>query len=777
MALDDRYLLLGCVLFLVLVPGAAADERFIDAQDSTSIGLWFFLWTAVAYLVLAYSASIRTSVRSRAWDTLTTGLVLFVMGLVLFQASVFVVPLHLHAEASAYEPTAMPHVKLSLLFLAAAVLVLFLADWCHVLEIEPRVFISGNLTYMLLALAIAGTGTVLPLVYRPQVPLEPRTFLFPVIAVITFVVVNVYLTISGALLVRTSPAFRRFKWLVADSVFVTGFLLATMYDLWAFPIELRASLLPEVTFYLFSGLFFLVAGYVLKVQALISFTSMFVLAKRRPVTVDDGGEHISAEVLDLLAGKFLKTDELEAAVTKVVQSNQALSGLVLDTESRTFNLSSLDLERENVQAGVSDLFFDLIDLLKELKPPKVDRRYNEEALKKEVLAYVEKAPGRPPPAVEGFILPRSLVLARAVSEVMNTFLGSMPLEAGFTKVVINAVNGVWGGEFVNTETDRITFDGDAFIDFCMNKEKSDKELVHYISRLYLRAHRKALEPFDNVMSRERVARSLREDISQIVKKPIYRAAGVSDVMLNAFFADAHPWGFETINKSTGGVPNKHSVLFVHDTDFPKELFLSRLIAENLEGYRNAVWVSQARHAVTRHLISDSTDTDEHLKEGRLALVAMDPNTDDAVNAGKGCRTIGVTFNKLAFELRQVLDSFPISSIIVIVELPVSALKEDTTMLYKFVFHIKALCDSYDATLILAADTTVCGNETVAMLRGIVEMVAEAGDGIFTTTVIGSGSTVRLIYDDDAGELMFRKQKKESMGPLHRQLATGLAARG
>ncbi len=749
-------LLAALVAILVAQPALGSEARFIDIQSKISIGLGTILWAAVIYLTLVYGFTIRTSVRSEAWDTLTAGMVLFVIGLILFQASVFVVPLNLLAEASDHVPNILPQVKMSLLFMTVFVLVLFLADWCKVFELKPTVLDASNLKYAVFSVIIAGAGAVVPMFFNPHIMLEERVYIFPIVGIAAFLVANLYFTLSGILIVRESPVFRRFKWMIADSLFVTLFLGILVYEFWVYPEHLRQTIFPETLFYSFAGLFFLVVGYIYKLRALMIFTKAFVIGPRKGPRKESEDAHISADILDYLAGKFLKTNELESAVGRILRENKAMKNVTFDPDKRSFDLTEVDISDDDVQRGVSDLFFAIIDLLKELKPPKIDKGYTEDSLKADILTHFATTEERPPPGVEGYILPKTLVLAQAVSEVMNKFLGSIPLEAGFTKVVINAIDGVWGGEFVRAEDGRVAFDGDAFLIFCKDKGASEKDMVRYISRLYLRAHRLALEPFKNVMSREKVGEILMENVKEVASKPLYRSAGVSDIMVNAFFADSHPWGFGPLNRTIGKIPNKYTLLLTYEPEFPKEQFISGILTANLRAYRNAIWVAQARHGITRHLLSEGVDVDALLEDDRLLLLSMDPNIEDSKEMSKGCRTVGVTFNKLSYELKRSLEDFPVSSIIVIVELPVSAIKEATTMLYKFVFHIKAMCDKYDATLIIAADSTICGDETVAMLKGIAELVVEARDGVIVASSVSAGSSTRLTFGEKSGQLTFEQ---------------------
>ncbi len=63
---------------------------------------------------------------------------------------------------------------------------------------------------------------------------------------------------------------------------------------------------------------------------------------------------------------------------------------------------------------------------------------------------------------------------------------------------------------------------------------------------------------------------------------------------------------------------------------------------------------------------------------------------------------------------------------------------------------------YDATLIIAADSTICGEETVAMLKGIAEMVVEARAGVIVASSVSTGSTTRLTFGEKSGQLTFEQ---------------------
>jgi hypothetical protein len=352
------------------------------------------------------------------------------------------------------------------------------------------------------------------------------------------------------------------------------------------------------------------------------------------------------------------------------------------------------------------------------------------------------------------------VLAQAVSEVLNTFLSTIPLEAGFSKVVINAIDGVWGGEFVRSEQDNITFDGDAFLIFCRNKTSTDKEMVRYISRLYLRAHRLALEPFKSFMSREKMEKELRANIREVANRPLYRAAGVSDVMMNAFFADDHPWGFDAIERECGRLPNKYSAILTYETQFPKDLFIATFMAANLRAYRNAAWLSPVRSSVAHNLLSfQELDVDALLEDGRFMLVSLDPNIEETKTTSPGCSTVNTGFNSLSYELGQIMESFPISSILVVLEFPVSVIKSDTTLLYKFLHHITALCDRHDATLLFVADVSLCDDGTAAMLKDLSEIVISAREDELIIKDVGRSIARRLTYQLSEGKLIIDRPVK------------------
>ncbi len=741
-----------------LAPGA--EERLVDVMDPLSVALGTLLWAVVIHLGLVHGSTIRSSIRTDAWDSFTTSLVLFVIGFMLFQASVLVSPVALLAEAADYEPVFMPQVKLTLLFLTATVLVLFLADWCSAFNLRPRVLARENLSYAVFSLLVAGAGTALPIVYNRPVPLDSYVQVYPVTAIAAFVMVNAYFTLSGALAVRERPVFDRFKWIIVDSVLITAFLCTLVYEYWVFPPHLFQSFFPEILFYTFAGFTFIIAGYVYKLRALISFIRSFVLEVRVRTAGETASGPVTGEVLNHLAAKFVAAEELEKAIAEVCEGNDALEKLSFDPENRSFGLEDLDINDKSVQEGMSALFFSIVDLLLELEPPRIDRVYSEDELKDDIFKHVTNADGRPPPGIEGYILPQGLVLAQAVSEVLNTFLSTIPLKAGFSTVVINAIDGVWGGEFVRADDDNITFDGDAFLMFCKKKTSTDKEMVRYISRLYLRAHRLALEPFKSFMSREKMEKALRENIREVVNRPLYRAAGVSDVMMNAFFADNHAWGFDAIERECGKLPNKYSVLLTYDSQFPKDLFISSFIAANLRTYRNAAWLSSIRTSVAHHLLSSQDiDVDSLLEDGRFMLVSLDPNIEETKTTSPGCSTVNTGFNSLSYELGQIMESFPISSILVVIELPVSAIKSDTTRLYKFLHHITALCDRYDATALLVADISLCGDETAAMLKELTEIVISTKDEEINIMDVARSTARRFKYRMIEGDLIIDRPVK------------------
>ena len=65
------------------------------------------------------------------------------------------------------------------------------------------------------------------------------------------------------------------------------------------------------------------------------------------------------------------------------------------------------------------------------------------------------------------------------------------------------------------------------------------------------------------------------------------------------------------------------------------------------------------------------------------------------------------------------------------------------MLYKFVSHVKSLCENNDSTLVLGVDAKICTAESLAMLRDISEIVVEAeSDGRLSITRITGGPPVK-----------------------------------
>lgn len=738
--------LMALTAALLPVQGTAATDLAIDAYYPLHVGLVLVVWILALYALLVAVAEINDNVKSRVWDAMTLGHLLIVLGLVLINASEFAVPHTLYEERLAAVPVALTGIRLLLVLIMVVTALAFFRSWCTVFSLELDLFAPANTRYLASAVIITLGSAILPFMWAP--PLNVDTVLGPFVTAITasFILLVAYGgRITGQLLKRI-PSFKNLKELMVYYVLMIMFVGVYATEAYMMSPNLRVRVFSETFIFVSLGFLCSIIGLGIQVRALAMLNASFAMVstkERHREKKEEGAGEAMVEAICDLAGRFVRTVELEALVNEVKAENPALRDLSFNAQDRTFDAHAIDLEDSDNVEDLSLIFNGMIDLLTTLSPPNTDRKYTEEQIRKELYREFGDDIENLPPAVAGFILPRDQVAVQGMEEVFTSLFLALPLEAGFRSILIQTLKDIWGEDAVTAAKK-----GPPIVDVAgtmeplrkaRGRKKAYAELVARYRRTIAEIHFK----LKNIMSRDDIKRILDLNVRPVAERPVYRAAGLTDLFTNALFASGHPWGFDAVDKPAGHIPANFSVLLIHSSGFAKEHFYSTFLTKNLGLHRHAVWVSQARPTILKRLLERLDSVDDVLAQGRLKLLSVDPNMDTSKEMGPGCHLIGATLNTISWELRRTFHSFPVGSVCTVLELPPSALKEDTTQLYKFVSHLKSLCENNDATLVLGVDAKICTAESLAMIRDISEIVVEAeSDGRLSITRITGGPPVK-----------------------------------
>jgi hypothetical protein len=742
---EGLFALVALAAVLLPVQGTAATDLAIDAYYPLHVGLVLVVWIFALYALLVAVAEINDKIKSRVWDAMTLGHLLIVLGLVLINASEFAVPRTLYEERLATVPVALTGIRLLLVLIMVVTALAFFRSWCTVFSLELDLFASKNTRYLASAAIITLGSAILPFMWAP--PLNVDTVLGPFVTAITasFILLVAYGgRITGQLLKRI-PSFKNLQELMVYYVLMIMFVGVYATEAYMMSSHLRLRVFSETFIFVSLGFLCSIIGLGIQVQALAMLNASFarVSTKGRHREEEGAAGEAMVEAICDLAGRFIRTVELEALVNEVKAENPALRDLSFDAQDRTFDAHAIDLEDSDNVGDLSLIFNGMVDLLTTLSPPNTDRKYTDKQLRKELYRVFGDDNENLPPAVAGFILPRDQVAVQGMEEAFTALFPALPLEAGFRSILIQTLKDIWGEDAVTAE--KI---GPPIVDVAgtmeqlrkaRGRKKAYAELVARYRRTLAEIHFK----LKNIMSRDDIKHVLDLTVRPVAERPVFQAAGLTDLFTNALFASGHPWGFEVIDGPAGHIPAHFSVLLIHNPGFAKEHFYSTFITKNLGLHRHAVWVSQARHTILMRLMERLDPVDDALAQGRLKLLSVDPNMDTSKEIGPGCHLIGAMLNTISWELRRAFQSFPVGSVCTVLELPPSALKEDTTLLYKFVSHVKSLCENNDSTLVVGVDAKICTAESLAMLRDISEIVVEAEpDGRLSITRITGGPPVK-----------------------------------
>ncbi|MDP6627519.1 MAG: hypothetical protein QGG50_06435 [Methanopyri archaeon] len=741
---ESLFALVALAAVLLPVQGTAATDLAIDAYSPLHVGLVLVVWIFALYALLVAVAEINDKIKSRVWDAMTLGHLLIVLGLVLINASEFAVPRPLYEERLAMVPVALTGIRLLLVLIMVVTALAFFRSWCTVFSLEPDLFAPTNTRYLASAAIITLGSAILPFMWAP--PLNVDTVLGPFVTAITtsFILLVAYGgRITGQLLKRI-PSFKNLHELMVYYVLMILFVGVYATEAYMMSPHLRLRVFSETFIFVSLGFLCSIIGLGIQVRALAMLNASFGMVSTKGYhREEEGAGEAMVEAICDLAGRFVRTVELEALVNEVKAGNPALRDLSFDARDRCFTAEAIDLEDNDNVEDISLIFNGMVDLLTTLSPPNTDRKYTKERLRKELYRVFGDNTENLPPAVAGFILPRDQVAVQGMEEVFTALFPALPLEAGFRSILIQTLKDIWGDDAVTAAKK-----GPPIVDVAgtmeqLRKARGRKKAYNELVARYRRTLAEIHFKLKNIMSRDDIKHVLDLNVRPVAERPVFRAAGITELFTNALFASGHPWGFEAIDGPAGHIPAHFSVLLIHSPGFTKEHFYSTFISKNLGLHRHAIWVSQARHTILKRLMERVDSVDDSLAQGRLKLLSVDPNMDTSKELGPGCYLIGATLNTISWELRRAFQSFPVGSVCTVLELPPSALKEDTTMLYKFVSHVKSLCENNDAALVLGVDAKICTTESLAMLRDISEIVVEAeSDGQLSITRITGGPPVK-----------------------------------
>ena len=717
-----RALLLLTVLLLVMSP-VVAEEYAINTYPPTSSVVVFVLWVLVFFLVLVYCDEIRRATLARVWTLATSGQVLFLVGLTIVQASYLSIPI------SAYEPwVALNPVPTAvrLLFIFSVVIsgFLFLVEWSRIFSLSPRIMTTRNLGFLPIAVVLASLAFAFPFLDLPNVGLEPRTMTFPIIACAAFLALNAYFTLTGYFLLTRVRVLSRFKWMVGYSVLLTCLMLVMVGEYVATPEEMRVAVYAPILFPLFTGILILLIGYVLHLQAMQLFVKALLPQSTEQEVSEVEGE-LALKVVTFLAGRFISEAPIEGMLIRAVRDEPALASLKYERDKRRLKTKDLDTSSEQVLVGLTDLYTTLFDSIIRFHPPVVDEDYTEDSLKARILKRFSDQIEELPPPITGHLLPRSHVLKTAFQDTMDALLSALPLEAGFSTAVANKAHEAWDGDFFEHVDSGLAFDADAFFKELEEKELDEEELVDTAIQKYLKAHRVMFEPVTRFIDHKHLNALLEDHVRKVVEKPLYRAADVSDILLNAYFARDHGWGFQELEAEIGRLHTGYLTLLAADPGFPKERFCAAFLAENLEHYRNALWVTQAKHAVLTEFISAYLPAEALLKENALKLMRIDATIEGVTDVGTNVYRVGDRFADLEWSVKKALESFPPSGVCTVLSLPVPLLQNDPLALYRFASALKSLSETYNVTFILEVNNELCDDRSFAVLSDLSEVVIEA----------------------------------------------------
>ena len=744
------------LLFLLL----ATSLGQVDSADASKVDILYnhfsfqtiilvdCLWVLSFFLILVYTAEIKRHIVSKLWDYVSVGQILFLIGIIFIQASIFSTPVDQIFATEHVARFMMGWAKIIILFAIVIAGILFFVEWLAIFNITPTIVSSDNLPYLGVSIVLTILGTTIPIYWHPTIVFGPEVILFPIIALAAFMAVTIYFTSMGFLILRELPQLRRFKWMLGYSLLLSVFVVIVVVDFLAFYSQPESPIPQNVVFFVFAGISFLFAGYVLETKAVVIFAQQFIVKQKKEQSVS--GARIS-DVLDKLAKKFLRTTKLESIVEA-----SSIEGLDFNVKERSFELEGIDIDDEENQEKMSKLFLALWDLIIDSRPPDIMKDYDTVALRDEFQSEQSDAQDTLPPSIAGRILPPRTLLEGMLDESVNTFYRLFPESKEFGPQVSKCIKNAFGPENLRTLEKLERFDPETYLDRL--DVKSDEELIARVSRDYLTFYRHICKNAKNTVDRKRAKELISQAMEDAAKNPVYVSSGLSDMVANALFATKNSWGDSVLDRELGLLNASFSVMTSFPADFFKEQFYASMIDSNIKHHRNAIWITSTKLSVVKHLLAESMDVEGYLDNNRLKLLILDPNLEESVEKGHNCYLVPPGFNKLAMQAKIVLDDLPPSGSVVVLELPITAMKAETTLLYKFIYHIKSMCEKYNAMLVLGVNPVILSEEDTGMFKNICEVTIEVEDDIMKLHRM-DGPHVAVEVSEQSGMLVYRPKEK------------------
>ena len=759
-----RLTLLLLLVFLVVAQPAlgADDEIILDTLPFVVRIALVLLWAAVFYVVFLYCGVLYESVRSPDIPILCAGTLLFVLGLLMLQTGMLATPPYIMERLLEVLPPHIYVLKMVLLLAIIGLTLMFLREWARVFMVAPILDEPGYIPYAAASasLLINAIAIMLPYVYNPVIQIHERILLFPVVGGGLFIILAGYYTLTGLLVARETPVLRRFIWIIAETTLMTVFLILFLTETLWVPANLRGVVFPHTIFYSYVGFALILIGYVLKVRSLVAFSSTFIAREVARSTGTKGDTTLFCRVMDRLVDYFEDVPALLDALKKV----GVRTYLTFRPADRRFTYTGHDLTSFEMEEVFTKAFFASIELATSSHPPVTRGEVDEDRLKADITDHLGDDIRDVPLRVRSYLLPETKLMELTVTDTMKKLLEILSLTKGMSGVLMRSLGPAFPRGTFSLEDEFITFDPAHMREHILSNSRTEDDFEQGLSTAYLRFYRIVLTKGRGLLSIDRLRSILETVVSPYSTDKLYAATGIPSLLANGLFAKDHPWGYTELDEAAGRIQNNFAVLLAHTPDFPKEDFLSCFISRNIKEYRNVVLVSHIKPAVLTTMLGPEMDAEKLMDEDRLCMLLLDPNQEDMITERKNVVRINTSFNKFAMGLEGYLEKLPPSGVILIVELPVSALKEEADQLYKFTFHLRSLCERYNATMLLGADSAIAASDTLAMLEESCDIIVEADDVSFKFSRMVGHERMQLYYGEEGDRLTFTRLKTGGAGP-------------
>ncbi len=751
------------VLLMVLQPVLGADNEIIlDTLPFVVRIALVLLWTAVFYVVFLYCGVLYESVRSPDIPILCAGTLLFVLGLLMLQTGMLATPPYIMERLLDVLPPHIYALKMVLLLAIIGLTLMFLREWGRVFMVAPILEEPGYIPYAAASASILinAISIMLPYVYNPVVPIEDSVLLFPVVGGGLFIILSGYYTLTGLLMARETPVLRRFVWIIAETTLMTVFLILFLTETLWVPANLRGVVFPYTIFYSYVGFALILVGYVLKVRSLVAFSSTFIAREVARSTGIKGDTTLFCRVMDRLVDYF---DDM-SVLLDTLKTAGVRTYLTFRPADRRFTCTGHDLTPVEMEDVFTKAFFATIELATTSHPPVTRREVDEDRLKADLADHLGDDIRDVPLRVRSYLLPETKLMELTVTETIKNLLEILSLTKGISGVLMRSLDPAFPRGTFSLKDEFITFEPVHLRSHILRNTRTEDEFEQELASAYLRFYRIVLTKSRRLLSTERLRSVLETVVSPYSTDKLYAATGIPPLLANGLFAKDHPWGYAELDEAAGRIQNNFAVLLAHTPDFPKEDFLSQFISGSINEYRNVVLVSHIKPAVLTTMLGPDLEAETLMDEDRLCLLLLDPNQEDMVTERKNVVRINTSFNKFSMGLEGYLEKLPPSGVVLIVELPVSALKEEVDQLYKFTFHLRSLCERYNATLLLGADSAIAASDTIAMLEESCDVIVEADDASFKFSRMVGHERMVLYYGEEGDRLTFARLEGGGAGP-------------